>query len=77
MRPSIEYTLDEASSLIETLSNNWEQVRDHLNQVTMLQVYRFQMREVSLPIVISDITNFHLLIITFLLAKYPRRVLSS
>ena len=43
---SLQYSLEEASTLIETLSQNWDRFRDHLEQVARLPSYRFHMREV-------------------------------
>ena len=43
---SLQYSLNEASPLIEILSQNWDRVRDHLNQVARLPTYRFHTREV-------------------------------
>ena len=44
----LEYSLGEASVIIEELSNHWDCVREHLNQVVRLPTYRFHMREVIL-----------------------------
>ena len=42
----LEYSLEEASAIIESFSNNWDNVRDHLNQVARLPAYRYDMCEV-------------------------------
>ena len=42
----LEYSLADASAIIEVLSNNWDQVRDQLNQVARLPAYCFHIREV-------------------------------
>ena len=45
---SLQYTLSEASSLIDCFSRNWNRIQDHLTQVSRLPAYRFHMREVSI-----------------------------
>ena len=47
---TLEYTLAEASALIECFFTNWDRIKDHLTQVSRMPEYRFHMREVSVPI---------------------------
>ena len=44
----LEYSLAEASVIIERLSINWDHVKKHLNRVARLPSYRFHIREVML-----------------------------
>ena len=47
---TLEYTLSEASALIECFSTNWDRIKDHLTQVSRMPAYRFHMREVRVRI---------------------------
>ena len=54
-----------SSTLIELLSSNWNDVREHLNQVARLPVYRFHMREVIIIITCVSTIKTQILIFFF------------
>ena len=71
---SLEYTLAEASTIIEELSAIWKKVLQHLNLVSRLPVYRFHMREVRITDSQICMTPFTFVISLHFLAKYTQRV---
>ena len=58
----LEYSLQEASIIIEQLSAKWDHVRQHHNQASRLPVYRFHMRKVGFLQYMSQTSEFHFIL---------------